>query len=210
MDNHELEKKQNKKRGTLFVISGPSGVGKSSLVRDALSKLDNFVKSISVTTRSARSGEVQNKNYHFLSESEFKKMIENNQLLEWANYCGYYYGTLLKFVEKNLNNSLNVILEIEVTGAMKIKKNNPNAFLIFIAVSNIFELKKRLCKRATEDKEIISRRINKAKEEMKYEKYYDCIIINNNYNKALKNLLYATFRIGLTCGIGRERFSESK
>jgi guanylate kinase len=190
MNDSELKQKQNGKRGTLFVISGPSGVGKSSLIKKAISKLNNFVKSVSVTTRPARAGEIQDENYHFISEAEFKKMLENNQLMEWAEYCGYYYGTPLKFVEDNLNKGINVILVIEVAGAMKIKKIVPDAFLIFITVSNAFELEKRLRERATESEEIILKRINKAKEEMKYEKYYDCIIINNNYNEALKNLLY--------------------
>jgi len=190
MSNSDLNQKNATPEGTLFVISGPSGAGKSSLIKKAMSKLDNFVKSVSVTTRPIRSGEIQDKNYHFLSESEFKKMIENNQLLEWAEYCSYYYGTPLKFVEDNLKKGINVILEIEVIGAMQIKKNMSDSYLIFITVSNSFELEKRLRERATEKEEAILRRINKAIEEMKYEKYYDCIIINNNYNEALKNLLY--------------------
>lgn len=185
-----MDQKQNTVRGTLFVISGPSGVGKSTLVREALSELDNFTRSTSATTRSARTGEVQGKNYHFLSETEFKKMIENKQLLEWVEYCGYYYGTPVKFVEDNLSKGINVVLEIEVIGAMKVKKTMPDAYLIFITVSDTVQLEKRLRKRATECETVILNRIEKAKEEMKYEKYYDCIIINNNYNKALKNLLH--------------------
>jgi guanylate kinase len=185
-----MDQKQNTVRGTLFVISGPSGVGKSTLVREALSELDNFTRSTSATTRSARTGEVQGKNYHFLSETEFKKMIENKQLMEWVEYCGYYYGTPVKFVEDNLSKGINVVLEIEVIGAMKVKKTMPNAYLIFITVSDTVQLEKRLWKRATECETVILNRIEKAKEEMKYEKYYDCIIINNNYNEALKNLLY--------------------
>ncbi|MHB8277809.1 MAG: guanylate kinase [Candidatus Humimicrobiaceae bacterium] len=185
-----MDQKQNTVRGTLFVISGPSGVGKSTLVREALSELDNFTRSTSATTRSARTGEVQGKNYHFLSETEFKKMIENKQLLEWVEYCGYYYGTPVKFVEDNLSKGINVVLEIEVIGAMKVKKTMPDAYLIFITVSDTVQLEKRLRKRATECETVILNRIEKAKEEMKYEKYYDCIIINNNYNEALKNLLH--------------------
>lgn len=185
-----MDQKQNTVRGTLFVISGPSGVGKSTLVRGALSELDNFTRSTSATTRSARTGEVQGKNYHFLSETEFKKMIENKQLLEWVEYCGYYYGTPVKFVEDNLSKGINVVLEIEVIGAMKVKKTMPDAYLIFITVSDAVQLEKRLRKRATECETVILNRIEKAKEEMKYEKYYDCIIINNNYNEALKNLLH--------------------
>jgi len=185
-----IDKKNKIKKGTLFVISGPSGAGKSSLIKDALSLLDNFVKSVSVTTRMPRLNEIQDKNYHFVNEEEFKKMIENNELLEWAEYCGHYYGTPIKFVEENLNKGINVILEIEVTGAMKVKKIIPEAYLIFITTPSLMDLEKRLHKRATENEESVLRRINKAKEEMKYEKYYDCIIINNNYNEALKNLLY--------------------
>lgn len=185
-----MDQKQNTVRGTLFVISGPSGVGKSTLVREALSELDNFTRSTSATTRSARTGEVQGKNYHFLSETEFKKMIESKQLLEWVEYCGYYYGTQVKFVEDNLSKGINVVLEIEVIGAMKVKKTMPDAYLIFITVSDTVQLEKRLRKRATECETVILNRIEKAKEEMKYEKYYDCIIINNNYNEALKNLLH--------------------
>lgn len=185
-----MDQKQNTVRGTLFVISGPSGVGKSTLVREALSELDNFTRSTSATTRPARTGEVQGKNYHFLSETEFKKMIENKQLLEWVEYCGYYYGTPVKFVEDNLSKGINVVLEIEIIGAMKVKKTMPDAYLIFITVSDTVQLEKRLRKRATECETVILNRIEKAKEEMKYEKYYDCIIINNNYNEALKNLLH--------------------
>ena len=185
-----MDQKQNTVRGTLFVISGPSGVGKSTLVREALSELDNFTRSTSATTRAARTGEVQGKNYHFLSETEFKKMIENKQLLEWVEYCGYYYGTPVKFVEDNLSKGINVVLEIEVIGAMKVKKTMPDAYLIFITVSDTVQLEKRLRKRATECETVILNRIEKAKGEMKYEKYYDCIIINNNYNEALKNLLH--------------------
>ena len=117
-------------------------------------------------------------------------MIENNELLELADYCGYYYGTPLKYVNYNLKKGINIILEIEVIGAMKVKKIICDAYLIFITVFNILQLEKRLRKRATECEEVMMARIEKAREEMKYEKYYDCIIINNNYNEALKNLLH--------------------
>ena len=182
--------KQNIKKGTLFVISGPSGAGKSSLVREALSKCSNIVKSVSATTRPARKGEKHGKNYFFVDKKEFEKMIEKNELLEWADYCGYYYGTPLKYVKDNLNKGINIILEIEVIGAMKVKKIISDAYLIFITVFDSVQLEKRLKKRGTECEEVITTRIEKAKEEMKYEKYYDCIIINNNYNEALKNLLH--------------------
>jgi len=181
---------QNIKKGTLFVVSGPSGAGKSSLVRDALSKCSNIFKSVSVTTRPPREGETHGKNYFFVNRDEFEQMIEKKELLEWADYCGYYYGTPLKYVDDNLSKGINIILEIEVVGAMKVKKIISDAYLIFITVLNPVQLEKRLKKRATECDEVIMTRIKKAKEEMKYEKYYDCIIINNNYNEALKNLLH--------------------
>jgi len=186
----KINQQQNNKNGTLFVISGPSGAGKSSLVREALAKVGNLVKSISATTRSPRKGEVHGKNYYFVNKDEFEKMIEKDELLEWADYCGYYYGTPLKYVNDNLKKGINIILEIEVIGAMKVKKIIPEAYLIFITVFNIMQLEKRLRKRATECEEAITARIKKAREEMESEKYYDCIIINNNYNEALKNLMH--------------------
>jgi guanylate kinase len=186
----KINQNQNSKRGTLFVISGPSGAGKSSLVREALAKSSNLVKSISATTRPPRKGEVHGKNYYFVSKDEFEKMIEKDELLEWAGYCGYYYGTPLKYVVETLNKGINIILEIEVIGAMKVKKIITDAYLIFITVFNIIQLENRLRKRATECEDDILTRIKKAKEEMEFQKYYDCIIINNNYNEALKNLIY--------------------
>ena len=187
---NKIYQQQNNKKGTLFVISGPSGAGKSSLVREALGKVGNIVKSVSATTRQPRTGEVNGKNYYFVSKDEFEQMIEKGELLEWASYCGYYYGTPLSYVDGNLNKGVNIILEIEVIGAMKVKKILPDAYFIFITVFNIMQLEKRLRKRATECEEVITARIEKAREEMEFQKYYDCIIINNNYNEALKNLIY--------------------
>ena len=188
---NKLNQQQNNKKGTLFVISGPSGAGKSSLVREALANIGNLVKSVSATTRPPRKGEINGKNYYFVKKNEFEAMIEKDELLEWADYCGYYYGTPLKYVMDNLKKGINIILEIEVIGAMKVKKIIPDTYFIFITVFNIMQLEKRLRKRATECEEVILSRIKKAGEEMQYEKYYDCIIINNNYNEALKNLMHA-------------------
>jgi len=147
---NKIYQQQNNKKGTLFVISGPSGAGKSSLVREALGKVGNIVKSVSATTRQPRTGEVNGKNYYFVSKDEFEQMIEKGELLEWASYCGYYYGTPLSYVDGNLNKGVNIILEIEVIGAMKVKKILPDAYFIFITVFNIMQLEKRLRKRATQ------------------------------------------------------------
>jgi len=193
------------KKGTLFVISGPSGVGKSTLLNDCLKDLDGFVKSISVTTRPKRENEKLNQNYFFVSEKEFKDLIKKGQLLEWTNYCGYYYGTPKKFVEEKLNEGKNVVLEIDVKGAMEVKKNMKDAYLIFITAPNFNQIESRLKGRGTECKDDINKRLKAAKEELKYEKYYDCIIINNNYNEALKNLKYVlTSKVG---GINKNEHS---
>ncbi|MDD3520250.1 MAG: guanylate kinase [Actinomycetota bacterium] len=178
------------KKGKLFVVSGPSGVGKSSLVKDALRELKDFEKSISVTTRIKRDDEKDGEHYHFINEEEFKVLIEKGELIEWAFYCGNYYGTLKKTVVENLKKGKNIILVIEVSGAMQVKKIIKDAYLIFITTPDFFQLEKRLRGRQTENVKKIEERLKKAKEELRYEKHYDCIIVNNNYNEALKNLKY--------------------
>ena len=178
------------KKGKLFVISGPSGVGKSSLVKDALKHLNNFVKSVSVTTRAKRSDEVEGEHYYFVDKEKFEELIRKNELVEWVNYCGNYYGTLKKTIIENLENGKNVVLVIDVKGTIQVKKAIKDAYLIFITTSDISELEKRLKGRMTENIEKIDERLKKAREELKYQKHYNCIIVNNNYNEALKNLIY--------------------
>jgi len=175
-------------RGKLFIISGPSGSGKSGLVDDVIKGSDNFTRSISVTTRPKRESETSGKHYHFVSKKEFNKLIEKDMLLEWAPYAGYLYGTPKKFVIENLNKGKNVILVIEVQGAMQVVKKVKEAYLIFITASSFNELEKRVKKRGSESPEEIKKRMEIARNEMKYIKYYDCIIVNNNYNEALLNL----------------------
>ena len=178
------------KKGKLFVVSGPSGAGKSSLVKDALKELKDFEKSVSVTTRIKRADETDGEHYFFISMEEFKKLIEQDELLEWAVYCGNYYGTLKKTVIDNLKKGKNIILVIDVNGAMQVKRIIKDAYLIFITTSDFYQLEKRLKGRQTEKVKKIKERLEKAKEELNYKKHYDCIIVNNNYNEALKNLKY--------------------
>jgi guanylate kinase len=178
------------KNGKLFVISGPSGAGKSTLIEEVLKSLGNFKASVSVTTRPRRKNEIEGKKYIFISEAEFDGFIKNEQLLEHAVYCGYKYGTPQNFVKTELGSGNNVILEIEVQGAMQVKNSMPEAYMIFIMPGTIEELKKRLHKRNTESLIEIERRIQATKEELDFQKYYDCIIINNDYNEALLNLKY--------------------
>jgi guanylate kinase len=182
-----MELKANKK-GKLIIISGPSGVGKSSLTDDALKDLEGFERSVSVTTRPRRKNEADGYKYNFISEEEFDKLVKDDKLLEYAQYCDFHYGTPLYFVEKQLNRGKNVILEIEVCGALQVKKKIKDAYLIFIVTSNISDLEKRLKNRDTESPDNIEKRLKAAKEELKYQCYYDCIIVNNDYNEALLNL----------------------
>lgn len=172
----------------MFIISGPSGSGKSSLVVDVIKQSGNFIKSISVTTRPKRESETPDSHYNFISREEFDKLIEKDILLEWASYAGYLYGTPRKFVMENLDKGKNVILVIDVQGAMQVRKKIKEAYLIFITASSTDELEKRIQKRGSESIEEVKRRLGIAKSELKYEKYYDCIIANNDYNEALANL----------------------
>jgi guanylate kinase len=177
-----------KKKGKLFIISGPSGAGKSSLISDALSGISGFAKSVSVTTRPKRKNEKEGEKYLFVSNEQFENLKKNKKLLEFAQYCGYYYGTPRDFVQKQLESGNNIILEIEVQGAMQVKNIIKDAYMIFITVPSITNLKERLCKRNTENEIEIKKRMETSEDELKYQKYYDCIIINNNYNEALLNL----------------------
>ncbi len=175
-------------KASLFVISGPSGSGKSSLIADVLKDLDNFEKSISATTRSVRRGEKDGVQYYFISKEDFEKQVGDGSFLEWAEYSGYYYGTPKKFVDDKLAAGISVILEIEVQGAMQVMEAKTSAHYIFIVTTTTGELKKRLLKRGTDSHGEIEKRMVIAEEELKYKKHYDCIIVNNNYNEALQNL----------------------
>jgi len=175
-------------RGKLFIVSGPSGSGKSSLINDIVNESDDFVRSISVTTRPKRKDETSGRQYHFISKDEFEELIEKDMLLEWSAYAGYLYGTPKKFVTEKLSKGKNVILVIEVQGAMQVIKKMKDTYLIFIATSSFKELEERIKKRRTDSLEEMNKRLEIAKSELNYKKYYDCIIVNNNYNEALLNL----------------------
>lgn len=175
-------------RGKLFIVSGPSGSGKSCLVSDIVNESDEFVRSISVTTRPKREDEASGSHYHFISNDEFEKLVEKDMLLEWAPYAGYLYGTLKSFVSENLSKGKNVILVIEVKGAMQVIEKVKDTYLIFITTSSFKELEERIKKRGTEGPEEMKRRLEIARSELDYIKHYGCIIVNNNYNDALLNL----------------------
>ena len=166
------------KQGILTIISGFSGAGKGTLIKALLKKYDYEV-SISATTRLPREGEMNGKDYFFLTREEFESMIEHSQLIEWAEYVGNYYGTPKKYVEDQLNSGKDVILEIEIQGALKVKKLYPEALLLFISPPNAAELKARLVGRGTESMETIQKRLRRAVDEADYMNYYDYIVVND-------------------------------
>ena len=166
-------------KGLLLVISGPSGVGKGTIINSLLED-ENIAYSVSATTRSPRPGEVDGVNYHYITKDEFKELIDNGDVLEYAEYTGNYYGTPRKFVEQKLNDGKSVVLEIETCGAMQIKKKMPEAVLIFICPPSIEELESRLRGRGTETEDVILRRLETARHELTLIPEYDYAVINEN------------------------------
>ena len=172
----------------LYVISGSSGVGKGTVIKEFLNKHPDFKLSISCTTRSKREGEVDGVNYFFLSQEEFKNCIDNNEFLEWAEFSGNHYGTKKAFVEKCLSRGENLILEIDTKGALNVKKIMPEAHLIFIAPPSIEELEARLRGRHTETEEAIQKRLASIKSEIENSKHYDFIVVNDTVENAVKQI----------------------
>lgn len=175
-------------KGKLIIMSGPSGVGKGTIVNEII-KDDNIALSISATTRSPREGEQEGVNYFFKSKDEFLKMIEDNKLLEYAEYCGNFYGTPVEYVEQMTKQGKSVILEIEVQGALKVKQKRQDAVLVFISPPSFDELFQRLKGRATEDEETINKRIQKAREEIEHIPQYDYNIVNDDLTTAVEEVM---------------------
>jgi len=164
--------------GTLIIFSGPSGSGKDTVLNELLQKYDDVKLSISATTRKPRENEVDGVHYYFISKEDFEKKIDDNEMLEYAVYGDNYYGTPYDFVNKNLSEGKNVILEIEVQGAMQIKKRFADALFIFVTPESRAELSDRLHSRGTEEEEVINRRLAIADREIPASFLYDYIIIN--------------------------------
>lgn len=175
------------KKGILTVISGFSGAGKGTIMKELLSKYSYFL-SISATTRSPREGEIDGVHYYFQSKESFEKMIQNNELVEWAEYVGNYYGTPKKALQEQLDEGKDVILEIEMQGGMSVKEQFPDALLIFIVPPTADELRSRLVGRGTESKEQITNRLAHANEEAAFMKAYDYIVINDNLEDAVEQI----------------------
>ena len=194
-------------KGLLIVVSGPSGCGKGTILAQIL-KNDNFYYSISATTRLPREGEADGINYHFLTKTEFEELISNDGMLEYASYCDNYYGTPRKQVDEMLDKGKDVILEIEVQGAMKIKKTCPEAVFIFILPPSIKELHRRLDKRGTEAEDIILKRISKATNEIEAAVNYDYIMVNGDLADAVSDLIAIITAEKLTNKRAKNRIDE--
>ena len=173
-------------KGRLIVFSAPSGCGKGTMLAEIL-KDKNYCVSVSATTREPREGEVDGVNYYFISKGDFLQKVADSEFLEHAEYCDNYYGTLISEVDGRLNEGLNVILEIEVQGAMKIREKRPDALFIFIAPPSVNELRRRLKKRGTETDEVIEKRVSQAAGEIALAPKYDYIIVNDALEDAVSD-----------------------
>ena len=176
-------------RGLLIVLSGPSGVGKGT-VRAAVFANNQFqyVYSVSATTRAQRPGEVDGKDYYFVSREEFETMIQNEDLLEYAEYVGNYYGTPIQKIEENLAAGHDVFLEIEVQGAMKVKERMPEGIFIFLAPPNLEELESRITGRGTDAAHVIQERMATAKEEIELMQHNDYVVVNDQVQHAVDKI----------------------
>ena len=171
-------------KGLLIVLSGPSGCGKGTIVQEILKDGDCAI-SVSATTRSPREGEENHVHYHFITKEEFEKRIANDGLLQYAEYCGHYYGTPRAEVEAMRASGKHVILEIEVQGAFQVRERCPEAILVFTIPPSIGELRRRLGKRGTESAEVVEKRIARAQEELPLAKHYDYVVLNDALEDAV-------------------------
>ncbi|HJC43427.1 MAG TPA: guanylate kinase [Candidatus Mediterraneibacter gallistercoris] len=178
-----------KEKGILIVVSGFSGSGKGTLMKELLTRYpDTYALSISATTRSPREGEVDGREYFFVSKDEFEKMIAKGELIEYARYVENYYGTPRDYVEKKLEEGRDVILEIEIQGALNVKKMFPDTLLLFVTPPSAEELKRRLVGRGTETMDVIESRMNRACEEAEGMENYDYLIINDSLDKCVEEM----------------------
>ena len=177
------------KRGLLIVLSGPSGVGKGTVRAAIFSKEEQkFVYSISATTRLPRTGETDGVDYFFKTREEFEQMIQNKQLLEYAEYVGNYYGTPLEYVENTLATGKDVFLEIDGQGAIQVRELMPDGVFIFLTPPDLNELESRIVNRGTDSDEVIAKRMKTAREELELMKYYDYSVVNDTVDNAVQKI----------------------
>ena len=179
----------NSKIGQLFVISAPSGAGKSSLIQKIINNFENIELSISATTRSPREGEVDGKHYFFVTENEFNSMKQDDAFIEYALVHNYQYGTLRKYIDEKLSKGINIICDIDVQGFQLIQRDGIDHTSIFIIPPSIEELEKRLLKRGLDSENVIGTRLKNAKEELKYAEEFNFRVLNDNFDQAYKEIV---------------------
>ena len=177
------------RRGKLIVVSGPSGAGKSTLIRQALAAVPELAYSVSATTRALREGEVDGRDYVFLSREKFERWIEEGRFLEWAEYSGNLYGTPEEKVEEYLDEGRSVILEIELQGARMVREKRPDAVMVFVRAPNLEETRKRLLGRATETAEALEARMTTAISEVAARDEFDYEVVNSEREQAREDML---------------------
>lgn len=176
------------KKGILIVVSGFSGAGKGTIMKELLKQYDNYALSISATTRKPRPGEEEGREYFFKTVKEFEKMIAKDELIEYAKYVNNYYGTPKMYVQEQLQKGKDVILEIEIQGALKVKEKYPDTLLLFITPPSAQELKNRLIRRGTEEMDVIEKRMKTAAWEAQFMDQYDYIVINDELQTCVEEL----------------------
>lgn len=175
-------------KGLLLVISGPSGTGKGTLCKRLLEKNKDIFLSVSATTRKPREGEIDGVSYHFYDEEKFRELISENQFIEWAAFCDNYYGTPKAPVDENINNGKDVLLEIEIEGAMKVRAKHPEGVYIFLFPPSIEVLAERLKGRGTETADVIAKRLERAKQELQMCAKYNYYVVNDDLEKAVEEI----------------------
>ena len=179
---------QSAREGMLFVVSAPSGTGKTSLCRELIDSLPNLRQSISFTTRSKRDGEKDGVDYFFTNPEDFQEMIDQQLLAEWAEVHGNFYGTSMQTLNIAAGEGVDLLLDIDCQGAAQLKKNYQRGVFIFILPPDFAELEKRLYRRGTDDEDVIRRRLENAKKEISEAPWYDYLVINDDFNSAKKKL----------------------
>ncbi|MBP1968155.1 guanylate kinase [Virgibacillus natechei] len=175
-------------QGILFILSGPSGVGKGTVRKELFNQITDLKYSISMTTRDRRTGEINGVDYFYKTKQEFEHLIEQNQLLEYAQYVNNYYGTPRAYVEETLAAGHDVFLEIEVQGALQVKENFPEGVFIFLFPPSLEELKNRIVDRGTESTDLVLNRLNEAKNEIKQMNAYDYVVVNDQVDVAVTKI----------------------
>lgn len=177
------------REGLLIVLSGPSGTGKGTLVKEISQRDKNVKLSVSVTTRKPRKGEVDGESYFFVTKSEFIRMRDNNELIEWVEYCGNDYGTPKNFIFDTIKTGHDIILDIEVEGARNFKNIFPQSVMIFVIPPSMEELRERMLKRGTEDINMIEARLKRSEEEYNYIHNYEYLVVNDRLDDAVQDII---------------------